>query len=518
MPHRFGEMVCAILCMSYLGCGGGGSGGGGDDNSPPPDFSVSGTALYEKKVIDPGTATLTTDLTNAPIPYASIQVINTQSGLIVSSGTTDAGGTFDIAVPGAETGSTLRVRVRTQSAVSYASTRVVNLMSSPYNVFSATFTGPQSGLSLVASASDAGGRIGGAFNIYAQAMRAITFIRSFDPAAEFPPVDLSWVVGQTPNPPCTCFTHVHPGGQISYLIGVNDPPGDPDDYDDSVIIHEFGHYVAAAFSHDSSPGGLHLICTASPPQNLDYRLSFSEGWANAFAQMVLGDRTYVDTMDGGGFTFDMESPCLNVTGPGSEDAIGGAFWDLFDGPASSVASSDADTLDVGFGPLWETMKGLRPTMHVYVGNFLTELKNRSSVTDGDWNAHFTSFGLGTPIAAFPGTTLTFGNSTSGTVDATLGQETLFAANAYYGVQVATAGTLTITLTISNAANDLDLYLWEDPNHQVPGEELRSSTGTDATETITVAVSPGTYLVQVQAFDGANSSAGFTIQADFTASP
>src|ERR1700756_5147679 len=56
---------------------------------------------------------------------------------------------------------------------------------------------------------------------------------------------------------------------------------DSDEFDDSVILHEFGHLAAASFSRDSSPGGIHVLGDA-----LDPRIAWSEGWANFFSSAV----------------------------------------------------------------------------------------------------------------------------------------------------------------------------------------------------------------------------------------
>jgi len=67
-------------------------------------------------------------------------------------------------------------------------------------------------------------------------------------------------------------------GEGIYILGkATDAWGavtDTDGYDDDVIWHEYGHFLAYKFSRDDSPGGSHSFTK----NDLDMRLSWSEGW------------------------------------------------------------------------------------------------------------------------------------------------------------------------------------------------------------------------------------------------
>src|SRR5262249_13519959 len=58
-------------------------------------------------------------------------------------------------------------------------------------------------------------------------------------------------------------------------------PADPDEYDDDIILHEMGHWVASNFSKDDTLGGEHTIV-----DQLDPRTSWSEGWAHYWSAAV----------------------------------------------------------------------------------------------------------------------------------------------------------------------------------------------------------------------------------------
>lgn len=519
---RIEAFLLASLVLTLIGCGtpvvpalvtgataaASRSGGGGSGAGAPARPAVSGRALYEKKFIDPLTASLTPVITYAPIPNALVELVSAPDEDVVASSATNVAGEFSFSLAESLETSTLFVRVTTKSSLGYAEVEVTDYEEALYAVASENFVGATAGLTLLATADDATGRIAGAFNIYAQALRGIQFVRAFDEAAQFPLLAIRWATGiDSESLACTCFSHEHPDGNIVFVIEIGDSAIDTDDFDDSVILHEFGHYLETVFSRFSSPGGTHLLgYDAFPLQDLDDRLAFSEGWADAFAQMVLGDPIFVNT-PGFGFSLDLENPYLPVSGTGSESAISGVFWDLFDGTASGVVGTDPDTIDLGFGPIWQAMKALRSETHVYVGDFLAVLVNQGSIRTLDWDLNFASFGLGTPIPAFPSTFLPLGTLVDGTVNASLGQSSLYAANAYFEVEITASGTLEITLwNINPGTNDLDLLLSEQsgPAHP-PGERLEISASHSrlddgVVESIMLPVEPGTYLVQVRADD------------------
>lgn len=148
-----------------------------------------------------------------------------------------------------------------------------------------------------------------------------------------------------------------------FILGGGDSAGDHDEYDDSVIAHEYGHFAVHHFSKDDSPGGEHFITD----NGQDIRLSWSEGWGNFFSSAVRNNPVYVDTSERGAtFSFELESytsPADPLTGPKlkdrvlyttSEIAVAGVLWDIFD-PAGSVLSDPDDQLALGFGRIWQTI-------------------------------------------------------------------------------------------------------------------------------------------------------------------
>lgn len=110
-----------------------------------------------------------------------------------------------------------------------------------------------------------------------------------------------------------------------YILG--DANNDADEYDSHVISHEWGHYLEQNLFRGDSLGGSHT-------QNdvLDMRVSMSEGFANAFASMLLDDPYYADSSGAGGsegFFIDIGRRNNSLKGSYSEDSIGSIFYNYY---------------------------------------------------------------------------------------------------------------------------------------------------------------------------------------------
>jgi len=80
-------------------------------------------------------------------------------------------------------------------------------------------------------------------------------------------------------------THFDGDGNL-YILG--DADSDTDEYDDHVIIHEWGHYFEQSFSRADSIGGPH-----GSGDRLDIRVAFGEGWGNAFSAIATDNPIYL---------------------------------------------------------------------------------------------------------------------------------------------------------------------------------------------------------------------------------
>lgn len=76
-----------------------------------------------------------------------------------------------------------------------------------------------------------------------------------------------------------------PGNSKLYILGgINGDvrSSDTDHFDDSIILHEYAHFLEDIYGHSQSPGGSHTGNFI-----IDPRLAWSEGWANFFQSAVL---------------------------------------------------------------------------------------------------------------------------------------------------------------------------------------------------------------------------------------
>lgn len=112
-------------------------------------------------------------------------------------------------------------------------------------------------------------------------------------------------------------------------ITMADSGGDADAYDDAVILHEYGHYIADQHACDDSSGGAHNVY-----KHYDDDLAWSEGWASYLSSAVRNNSRYIDVNDAGGWSsYNWET--WAVTGSNNEGAVCATLWDLYD-PANET--------------------------------------------------------------------------------------------------------------------------------------------------------------------------------------
>jgi hypothetical protein len=158
----------------------------------------------------------------------------------------------------------------------------------------------------------------GAFNILDVMTTGYEFIKYLSGVYPVVPLDVFWAPGNL-NGTYFCYGAC-PAGDGIYVL--SQAGGDTDEYDDDVLWHEFGHFVASIYSLDDSPGGTHYL----GDNEQDLRLSWSEGWGNFFPGAVktwlsstgqsnlissaagVSLTTYVDTSAVNDFSFDFGNP------------------------------------------------------------------------------------------------------------------------------------------------------------------------------------------------------------------
>jgi len=166
---------------------------------------------------------------------------------------------------------------------------------------------------------------------------------------QFEPLDIYW----SPfNTKASVGTSKFSGGYIT-ILGHADV--DTDEFDEAVVIHEWGHYFQSILSRDDSLGGGH-----GSGELLDMRVAFSEGWANAYSGLASGRNAYIDTSgskQSGGFEVSLEQEISpdegGVKGWYSEDSVQYFIYDLFD-------QSDDDELELPLSVMMIALLDLMP--------------------------------------------------------------------------------------------------------------------------------------------------------------
>lgn len=194
-------------------------------------------------------------------------------------------------------------------------------------------------------------RVAAPFAILDAVYDALSLLESADPDVALTPAQIRWstknkAVQGSPARGEISTSYFDPTQGHIYLLGWAD--NDTDEYDRSVIVHEFAHLIEHQLSRSDNLGGNH-----APNELLDMRIAFSEGWGNAFAGMAIRDPIYRDSFGSNqdlGFSFSVENIETSAPGWYSEGSVGNILFDLFDdiGEAS-------DTLAAGFTPVLHTL-------------------------------------------------------------------------------------------------------------------------------------------------------------------
>lgn len=370
---RHWRIFCALAAAPLLvACGGGGGNGNGDTAANCEGegaVAISGTVEYEfvPAVETQNGARL--DYANSefrPIRGAEVQARCANGSATYATTASDSNGRYSLEVP-ENVDVTIRVRaVMQQAGAPSWDFRVVD-NTQGQAVWGAEGEAFDSGTgSVTANLRAASGWNG---NGYAQSRAAAPFaildsvyiamqkVLEAEPDAKFPALKLNWSAKNTSDCSGTTFPFADGcigtsffadfgGGERNiFILGKEDL--DTDEYDNHVIIHEWGHYYENAFSRSDSIGGAHGGGDA-----LDPRVAFGEGWGNAFSAIATDDVLYVDT--GGsdqssGFWIDVESD-FEGAHPGwwNESSVQNIIYDLYD-----AANDDAAAL--GFAPLHEAL-------------------------------------------------------------------------------------------------------------------------------------------------------------------
>lgn len=215
-----------------------------------------------------------------------------------------------------------------------------------------------------------GTRAAAPFAILDSIYEAMTDVIAVDPDVVFPPLVANWSINNSISAPLQGETtdQARAAGRIGtsfyipssfalfdsnagelFLVGAID--SDTDEFDQHIVIHEWGHYFEDRLSRSDSIGGSH-----GGGNLLDLRLAFSEGFGNAISAIATDDPIYADsfTFFNLGFTFSFDIEENDVENPGwySEASVQSLLYDLYD-----TDNDGSDDLSVGLKPIYDVMTG-----------------------------------------------------------------------------------------------------------------------------------------------------------------
>lgn len=192
-------------------------------------------------------------------------------------------------------------------------------------------------------------RVAAPFAIADSVYEAVMLIRESDADAIFDNIELRWSTSNTAVSGSLASGQIGTSfynGNAMYILG--DANNDTDEYDRSVVQHEFGHYIEDTMSRSDSLGGSHSLSSL-----IDMRVSFSEGFANAFTAIASGTGYYEDSysnQQGDGFRFSLENANTGTVGFYAEKSAGGLIYDIADSEDDT-----GDTISLGFSPIYNAM-------------------------------------------------------------------------------------------------------------------------------------------------------------------
>lgn len=348
--------------------------------------TITGTATFQAREIDEALSSPQKGLlapgTPKPVRFAEY-VVTDSAGSIVQCGETATDGTFSFTMPNSSSSYTLSVRSRANNNQLKASVMMCPETQKLYAI-EASFTpsSSQSLGSINASATDTN-ITGGAFNILDQILNANDYLRTqvgncsshHSGCPDFvvaPKVSVYWEKGFNPATylgGTSGSSYYLPGHQRLFILGGIDgdvDSSDTDHFDNSVILHEYAHFLEDAVSKSDSPGGSH-----DGAHLIDPRLAWGEGWANFFQAAVRNHPYYIDTYGNSDgttneyFRIDLEdqvSPIFDEPvnaneGNFREFSITRALWDVVD------SANDSETISGGFPDIWSTLTSTDGYLH-----------------------------------------------------------------------------------------------------------------------------------------------------------
>ena len=326
-----------FLCSSMLllsACGGGGGSSNPDITNP---VTVSGTVTYDFVPYNENFIGLDYSAIEVrPVRGAVVELVETSGNIVASTSTNDEG-FYSIDV---EANKILRVQVKAQLKRNQApawdmtvndntdNNRLYALVGSEASVGRSNSQRNLHAPSGWFEGSYAASRPAGPFAILDAVYTGLQQFVTAGYNGNFPPLQLRWSVKNNTAEGDLALGEIGTSfywGDAIYILG--EANQDTDEFDSHVVVHEWGHYIEDALARSDSIGGPHQY-----GDYLDMRVAFSEGFANAFAAMMLDDPIYRDSSgfnQSNSFLYDVGEKNHPTKGWYSEASVESVLYNYF---------------------------------------------------------------------------------------------------------------------------------------------------------------------------------------------
>ncbi len=311
------------------------------------DYTVTGRFAYQDLKLD--IRGFTGEKPERPIRLADVLIMDTSTGEVLAQGATDRNGDFSIRVVASQSRDVSVIVVANSANTPDLHQAVMSDPPSgskngttPHAFEGGFYSGHSATQNISMGTAVARYRDGGEpFNIYDTMLDHADFIALH--------------IGRWPEEAIKTIINFNLGatGDFAYFSSGAGPAGGVFlgpiyGYDDTIILHELGHYVQRNYGDFSdNPGGTHFI--GDNAQNA--RLSWGEGWPTFWGSHIRQFRgenhpnVYVNTLGDStpnriSFSYDLE--LRTGEGASSENAVQSALWDMTDGPDTPDFSPGVD--------------------------------------------------------------------------------------------------------------------------------------------------------------------------------
>lgn len=509
----------AVAPVTVIGPGPGGV--PDPDGGSPVALAITGTVTYERLTVTATGLDLLNPLTENAVNVVVEAVAHNDINNVLGTTATDAVGDYMLNF---STTVDYYIRARAQTGTGLDIDAVYHSQTSPplVHAMPSGLLNRAAGSQTVDlhAAADATNRAG-AFAILdtARRLRAACTITSLGP------LDLFWGMGNEgtrvlrngSGQIITLATETGldgPNGNPSvYLVGGNESDvtnTDHDEFDETVIAHEWASFLQLTQSRDNNFGGAHA------GEQLIVSASYSEGVVTAIGCALLDQRVYRDTVGyvGGTSSVQFEFDCESGVIPGTGTGYGNEFrntrvaWDLLDGGTGSPADSDADPSSIALADFLNSFASLRtrtaPYEIAWLASLLQQLIDDAHLSTTDANTIMATHGEAFPPAggdSFPATLTVGGAAETGNLNAwggvdpnpVLGPQ----ANGLYRVTLAAAQSVTIDVMNTTAAYAVSRHRLDLTVLDLDRNIVAQDVGSAADKSVTVGLQPGTYIIRIQ---------------------